>query len=179
MSNVLTFAPRPKVAVPVEPAPMEGAEIRTRLGEALQTALDAADHILAVLDRMDGDTDAEDGGDAEPALFAPENHHGSQVVWLCGNDGDRETEAPEILLPVVRLSPVPRFRPADFAPEPLAWGGSGNVVAAAGMALLNMVGGRRSIRPGPKHQLTPQAAGSPSTARGWRELRGDRPKLQR
>ncbi|TXM66966.1 hypothetical protein FV226_22610 [Methylobacterium sp. WL12] len=141
MSNVLTFAPRPKVAVPVEPATMTEAEIRTRLGEALQTVLDAADHIIAVLDRMDGDTDAEDGGDAEPALAAPENHHGSQVVWMRGNDADREAEAVEILLPVVRVSPVPRFRPADIASEPLAWGGHGNVVAAAGVALLNMVGG--------------------------------------
>ncbi|MCJ2009167.1 hypothetical protein [Methylobacterium sp. J-092] len=57
MSNVLTFTLRPKVAAPVEPEPMAEAEIRTRLGEALQTALDAADHIIAVLDRMDGDTD--------------------------------------------------------------------------------------------------------------------------
>ena len=120
---------------------MGEAEIRARLGEALQTALDAADHIIAVLDRMDGDADAEDGGDAEPALAAPENHHGSQVVWMRGNDADREAEAPEILLPVVRISPVPRFRPVDFA-EPLAWGGNGNVVAAAGVALLDMVARR-------------------------------------
>ena len=142
MSNVLTFAPRSKVVAPVEPAPMGEAEIRTRLGEALQTALDAADHILAVLDRMDGDTDAEDGADAEPALAAPENHHGSQVLWMRGNDADREAEAPEILLPIVRVSPVPQFRPVDFAPEPLAWGGHGNVVAAAGVMLLGMVAGR-------------------------------------
>ncbi|TXM93540.1 hypothetical protein FV222_22230 [Methylobacterium sp. WL103] len=136
MSNVLTFAPRPKVVAPVEPAPMGEAEIRTRLGEALQTALDAADHIIAVLDRMDGDADAEDGGDAEPALAAPENHHVSQVVWMRGNDGDREAEAPEVVLPVVaaECSVIP------FAPLP--WGGRGNVVAAAGVALLNMVGGR-------------------------------------
>ena len=142
MSNVLTFAPRPKVVVPAELMPMTEAEIRTRLGEALQTALDAADHIIAVLDRMDGDTDAEDGADAEPALAAPENHHDSQVVWMRGNDGDREAEAVEILLPVVRVSPVPRFRPVDLAPEALAWGGHGNVIAAAGVALLEMVGGR-------------------------------------
>ena len=136
MSNVLTFAPRPKVTVPVEPAPMTEAEIRTRLGEALQTALDAADHIIAVLDRMDGDTDAEDDADAEPALAAPENHHGSQVVWMRGNDADREAEAVEILLPVVAA------QRALIPFAPLAWGGHGNVVAAAGVALLNMVGGR-------------------------------------
>ena len=142
MSNVLTFAPRSKVVAPVEPAPMGEAEIRTRLGEALQTALDAADHIIAVLDRMDGDADREDGADAEPALAAPENHHGSQVVWMRGNDRDQEAEATEILLPVVRISPVPRFRPDDLASEPLAWGGHGNVVAAAGVALLEMVARR-------------------------------------
>ena len=141
MSNVLTFAPRPKVVPPVEPAPMGEAEIRARLGEALKTALDAADHIIAVLDRMDGDADAEDGGDAEPALAAPENHHGSQIGWLRGNGGDCEAEAPEILLPVVRISPVPRCRPLALAPEPLAWCGHGNIVAAAGVALLDLVAG--------------------------------------
>ncbi|TXM92673.1 hypothetical protein FV222_23135 [Methylobacterium sp. WL103] len=136
MGNVLTFAPRPSAALPVEPAPMGEAEIRTRLGEALQTALDAADHIIAVLDRMDGDIDAEDGGDAEPALAAPENTHGSQVVWLRNNDSGREAEALETVLPVVA---------AEWAVIPLAplpWRGSGNVVAAAGVALLEMVAGR-------------------------------------
>ena len=136
MGNVLTFAPRLSAALPVEPAPMGEAEIRTRLGEALQTALDAADHIIAVLDRMDGDADAEDGADAEPALAAPENHHGSQVVWLRGNDADREAEAPETVLPVVAAEG------AVIPFVPLPWGGRGNVISAAGMALLNMVGGR-------------------------------------
>ena len=114
MGDVLTFAPRLKAPVPTEPEPMTGAEVRTRLGEALQTALDAADHIIAVLDRMDGDADREDGGDAEPALAAPENHHGSQVIWMRGNDADREAEATETLLPaaVAEQAMIP------FAPLP-------------------------------------------------------------
>ncbi|GJD46440.1 hypothetical protein AFCDBAGC_4321 [Methylobacterium cerastii] len=136
MNNVLTFAPRPKVAVPVEPAPMGEAEVRNRLGEALQTALDAADHIIAVLDRMDGDIDAKDGRDADPALAAPDGHHGSQIVWLRNNDSVRETEAPEVLLPIVAAERAV----IPFAPLP--WGGRGNILAAAGVALLNMVGGR-------------------------------------
>ena len=140
MDNVIAFRPR-TVAPHVPPAPSQ-AETRRVIEEAAQAALDTADNLLAILDRMDGDADAEDGGDAEPALAAPENRHGSQVVWLRGNDADREAEAPEILLPVVRVSPVPRFRPDDLASLPLAWGGHGNVVAAAGVALLNMVGGR-------------------------------------
>ncbi|WP_187276786.1 hypothetical protein [Methylobacterium sp. WL93] len=47
-------------------------------------------------------------------------------------------------MPVVIVSPVPRFRPVDLAPELMAWGGHGNVVAAAGAMLLDMVaeGGR-------------------------------------
>ena len=138
MGDLLTFAPRPKVAAPVEPAPIGEAEIRTRLGEALQTALDAADHIIAVLDRMDGDADAEDGGDAEPALAAPENHHGSQVVWMRGNDAYREAKVPEVVLPVVAAG----CAVIPFAP--LAWGGGGNVIAAAGVAFLDlMAGGER------------------------------------
>ena len=136
MGDLLTFAPRPKVAAPVEPAPIGEAEIRTRLGEALQTALDAADHIIAVLDRMDGDADAEDGGDAEPALAAPENHHGNQVVWMRNNDSGREAEAPKAVLPVVAAD-------CTVIPfTPLLWGGRGNILAAAGVALLEVMAGR-------------------------------------
>ncbi|MCJ2074095.1 hypothetical protein MKK68_00260 [Methylobacterium sp. E-016] len=97
--------------------------------EAAQSALDTADSLLAILDRMDGDTDSED---AEPSLAAPENHHGSQVVSMRGNDADRKVEAPEIVLPGAAVIPFP----------PLPWGGRGNVVAAAGVALLDMVGRR-------------------------------------
>ncbi|WP_246688265.1 hypothetical protein [Methylobacterium sp. WL120] len=104
--------------------------------EAAQTALDTADNLLAILDRMDGDTDAEDGGDAEPAIAAPENHHGSQIVWLRGNDADPEAEAPEVALPIAKVEHV------VIPVTPLPWRGAGNVVSAAGVALLNMVGGR-------------------------------------
>lgn len=81
---------------------------------------------------MDGDVGAGDGGDAEPALGAPESHQGSQVVWMRGNDVDREAEASEVVLPEAAVIPFP----------PLPWGGRGNVVAAAGVALLEMVWGR-------------------------------------
>ena len=90
MGDVLTFTPRPKPAAPEILAPLEGAALRASLEEAAQTALDAADRIIAVLDRMDGDADHEDGGDAKPSLAAPKNVTGSQVVYMRGNDQDRE-----------------------------------------------------------------------------------------
>ena len=111
--------------------PLAGADLRASLEEAAQTALDAADRIIAVLDRMDGDTDLEDGADAEPSLAAPENHTGSQVVWMRGNDADLEIEAPEVVLPEVAAEP-------DLGPIALPWQGRGNVIAAAGVALLNL-----------------------------------------
>ncbi|WP_244538717.1 hypothetical protein [Methylobacterium sp. ap11] len=43
---------------------------------------------------MDGDPDAEDGGDDEPSIGAPEGH-ASQLVWLRGGDRDLETMASE------------------------------------------------------------------------------------
>ena len=89
---------------------------------------------------MDSDTDAEGGG-ADPALAALEIHHDSQVVRLHENDGDLEAEASEAVLPVSRISPVPRLRPVDYTPKPLDWGGHGNVVAPAGVAFLDMVAG--------------------------------------
>ena len=129
MGDVLTFTPRPKPAAP-DLGPLAGPTLRASLEEAAQVALDAADRIIAVLDRMDGDTDLEDGADAEPSLAAPENHTGSQVVWMRGNDADREIEAPEVVLPeVANVIEV----------EPLRWGGRGNVLAAAGAYLFDLL----------------------------------------
>ncbi|MCJ2121349.1 hypothetical protein [Methylobacterium sp. J-077] len=134
MGDVLTFTPRARSPEPASPEPLNGPTLRASLEAAAQVALDAADRIIAVLDRMDGDTDLEDGADAEPSLAAPENHAGSQVVWMRGNDADREIEVLETVLPEVA---------ADI-PEAiiLPWQGRGNVIAAVGVALLEMVGGR-------------------------------------
>lgn len=58
MGNVLTFTQRPKPANP-DLEPLAGATLRASLEEAAQVALDAADRIIAVLNRMDGDADLE------------------------------------------------------------------------------------------------------------------------
>lgn len=123
MGEVLTFTPRPKPIAPVASEPLAGGALRASLEEAAQVALDAADRIIAVLDRMDG-------ADAEPTLAAPENHSGSRVTWLRGNEQDREAEAPETALPeTATVIDVP----------PLRWGGRGNVVAAAGAYLFDLL----------------------------------------
>ena len=92
MSNVHPFAPRPRSAAAL-PAPLvlTQAEFQRQIEEAAQAALDTADRLLAILDRLDGDTDREDGGDAKPSLGAPENH-ASQVVWLRGTASDTEQD---------------------------------------------------------------------------------------
>lgn len=131
MGDVLTFTPRPKPAAPEAPEPLAGADLRASLEAAAQVALDAADRIIAVLDRMDGDPDFENGADAEPSLAAPENYTGSQVTWLRGSDQDREEEAPETVPPqVVVEMPVKA--------SVLPWRGRGNIIAAAGVALLDL-----------------------------------------
>ena len=130
MGDVLTFTLRPKPTAP-DLGSLAGAALRASLEEAAQTALDAADRIIAVLDRMDGDTDDEDGGDAEPSLAAPENATGSQVVYMRGGDRDGEAEASEIALPEVAVEPT-------LEEIALPWQGRGNVIAAAGVALLNL-----------------------------------------
>ena len=80
MGDVLTFTPRPKPAAPEASEPLAGPALRASLEAAAQTALDAADRIIAVLDRMDGDIDLEDGGDDEPSLAAPENRFAGDMV---------------------------------------------------------------------------------------------------
>ena len=133
MGDVLTFTPRPKpITANIRSEPLAGTILRASLEEAAQTALDAADRIIAVLDRMDGDADHEEGGDAEPSLAAPENTAGSQVVYMRGGDQDCE-EAPETLLPEVaaKTTVVQVSHPR--------WGGNGNVLAAAGAALIDLL----------------------------------------
>ena len=138
MGDVLTFTPRPKPAAPAIVEPLAGADLRASLEEAAQVALDAADRIIAVLDSMDGDTDREDDGDNEPSLAAPENVTGSQVVYMRGGDQDREVDAletvlPETVLPEVATTPV-------IVAEILPWRGRGNVIAAAGAFIVDLMG---------------------------------------
>ena len=130
MGDVLTFTPRPKPAAPEILEPLAGPALRISLEEAAQTALDAADRIIAVLDRMDGDPDLEDGADAEPSLAAPEN--ASQVTGLPGSDRDREVDLPGTVLPEVAAEPQP-------AAEILLWRGRGNVIAATGTLFLDLM----------------------------------------
>ena len=91
MSNVHPFAPRRRpAAAPVALPALPSAEVRRQIEDAAQAALDTADRLIALLDRLDGDTDREDSADAEPSLGARENHHASQVVWLRGNGRQKD-----------------------------------------------------------------------------------------
>ncbi|MCJ2069743.1 hypothetical protein MKK75_13245 [Methylobacterium sp. J-030] len=132
MGDVLPFTPRLKSAAPETPEPLAGAALRAHLEEIGHAAFDIGQQVIDLLDHMDGDTDLEDGGDDEPSLAAPENTTGSQVVYMRGNDQDREAEAPETALPEVAAEPMPE---ADILP----WRGRGNVIAAAGALLLDLL----------------------------------------
>ena len=91
-----------------------------------------ADRIVAVLDPMDGDPDIEDRADDEPSLAALENATELQVVYMRGNDQDRETEVSEIVLPEVATEPQPV---ADI----LLWRGRGNFIAAVGSLIVDLL----------------------------------------
>lgn len=88
MADILTFAPRPRPALP--PEPMQ-ADMRAQIEAALEVALTTVDHLVAVLDQMDGNPDEEDGADAEPSLGAPEGHV-AQLPWLRGTTRDLEID---------------------------------------------------------------------------------------
>ena len=142
MGDLLTFTPRPRPAPPETAPSQPEASLRARIEAAAEVAVDTAERLIAILDTWDGDADLEPDVDAEPSLAAPENAHGSQVAWMRGGDEDREAEVPEIVLPEVVRSPAPRVRsvPAP-ASTPLPWGGNGNVLSAAGVALLGLMVG--------------------------------------
>ncbi len=86
MADILTFAPRPCSAPSLKPTQ---ADMRAQVEAALEAALTTVDHLVAVLDQMDGNPDEEDGGDAEPSLGAPEGHV-AQLPWLRGTTRDLE-----------------------------------------------------------------------------------------
>lgn len=54
-----------------------------------ELALDLVERTVALLDEQDGDSDAEEGGDAEPSLAAPIGGP-CQLVWAAGGDQDLE-----------------------------------------------------------------------------------------
>lgn len=96
--NVLQFSPRKPSALVATTAVLEGSALQAEIEAVAQAALDQADRLIAILDRMDGNTDDEDGADGadgKPSLGAPEGHS-SQIVWLRGGDRDLEvTNVPE------------------------------------------------------------------------------------
>lgn len=85
MADILTFRPRRAAPSITRSDVLDGPALRLELEQAAQAALDQADRLIALLDRMDREADDEDGGDAEPSLGAPEGHE-SQIVWLPGTD---------------------------------------------------------------------------------------------
>jgi len=93
VSNVHPFAPRPRpVTAPVAPPAPSSAEMRRQIADAARAALNTTGGLIALLDRLDGNTDREDGADAEPSLGTSEGH-ASQVVWLRGSSSDTEQDA--------------------------------------------------------------------------------------
>lgn len=87
--NLLTFR-RPQPVPVTRTDVLTGPALRAEIEAAAQAALDHADALIAILDRLDGDPE---GADAEPSLGAPEGH-ASQVVWLRGTDRDLEITTP-------------------------------------------------------------------------------------
>ena len=170
MSNVVTFTPRQRPPEPAAPAPLPGLALRACLEDAAQTALDVVDKIIATLDCLDGSDTPQGIKTAPDPRPADAPAPLAQIVRLGNLGdfrtaiprprGARE-EAPTMPLPEPEITPAPESeadhaegfatsiaRPREEATEPeirvpfppLPWGGAGNVVAAAGCAVLGLVG---------------------------------------
>ncbi len=125
MGEILTFAPRPKQAAPELPEPVSPAELRAEIEAGAQAALDMADRFIAILDRLDGDpTQKEERAAAARFPAAPESQPALKAEAAAETPPNTEPETA-----VIQVSP-------------LRWRGRGNIVAAVGVALLDMVGSR-------------------------------------
>lgn len=91
MGEIRTFTPRPRRCPAPPSVPPDTATVRVELEQLGHAVFDIVERIVTLLDRMDGDADREDGGDAEPDLGAPEGH-GNQIVWLRGTTRDLEQD---------------------------------------------------------------------------------------
>ncbi|MCJ2011805.1 hypothetical protein [Methylobacterium sp. J-076] len=149
MPNVVAFTPRPRPPEQAAPAPLAGLALRACLEEAAQTALDAADKIIAALDRIDGE-DAETTIDPCPAMAAQVVRLGDLGSFATSIARPREEAPaePEVPQDEARTEPAPAESASVATAEvrdlfpPLPWGGAGNVVAAAGCMVLALVGMR-------------------------------------
>lgn len=154
MSNVIAFTPRPRALLPPAMPPLTGIGLRAHLEEAAQTALDAADKIIAALDRI------EDTGDGTAPLMTAIAAPAGEAIppaegELCNRyrAGAREADPEPKLDPGAAVREAALAEPeasesdlAEIAPtEPvykpirLPWRGAGNVVSAAGCAVLALV----------------------------------------
>lgn len=70
----------------VTPRPVDRAALRRRVEFAIEQALDAAARLIAFLDDIEGDAEAEDDGIAEPTLAALITGD-AQIRWA-GFDGE-------------------------------------------------------------------------------------------
>lgn len=156
MSNVIAFTPRLRPPEPAAPAPLAGLALRAHLEDAAQVALDAADKIIAALDRIEGTDGTETVLDPQPTLPITPAAQAVQLADMGGfrtssaqaHAGARE-EAPSLVVADQRFktpqdeastesSPVATAEVHTLFP-PLPWGGAGNVVAAAGCAVLALL----------------------------------------
>lgn len=152
MTNVVAFKPRPR---PPEPAPLPAIDLRTHLEDAVQTALDAVEKVMVALDHLEGSDGADllsvamlhPAGQAEGAggswdqYRAGAREAGSQAVPVSAVEQVQEAAAlAEPELPDTELEEVDA---PDPCPEPirLSWRGAGNVVSAAGCAIIALVVG--------------------------------------
>ena len=147
MSNVIAFTPRARASLPPVLPPLAGLALRAHLEEAAQTALDAADKIIAALDRIESEGDAGLTAMAAHAeqvahlrkTLAPVEAEPSPTPAPEAEPAPQEALAAEPEAPKTAPEPITLPEPA-YEPIRLPWRGAGNVVAAAGCAVLALIG---------------------------------------
>lgn len=139
MGNIVSFRPRLTPSASEIPAALTDAELREQIEVGMQAALDVADHFIAVLNRMDGCAPLQDNEPAEaPQVEAARATAAVVQLRERFQQASAPVETVEAPKPSAETVAMPEDASSVIHVEPMRWGGNGNIIARAGVAVFDL-----------------------------------------
>ncbi len=115
------------------------AELREQIEIGMQAALDVADHFIAVLNRMDGCPPLQDNEEAEtPQAEAARATAAVVQIRERFQQASAPVEAIKATQPQSDAAALDEDASSVILVEPMRWGGNGNIIARAGVAVFDL-----------------------------------------